>query len=103
MPIAASVIARQKRHVLVEATVVAEPVIVPAEYLSIEIEAERLPPHILLDRRAMPIVLNDARTRGVCFLDAFRSVGFHCLQIENARFYFATEDAKLQLDGIRKI
>src|ERR1043166_5478731 len=103
MPAAACVIARQKRHLLVDAGALAEPVIVPAEYLSIEIEADRVPPQVLLDRRSIPIVLNDASTRGICFIDAFRSVGFHCLEVQGARFYFATEDAKLQLDGIRKI
>lgn len=103
MPLVACVIARHQRHQLVSSSALAEPVIVPAEYLSIEIEAERLPSHVLLDQRSTPIVLNDAGTRGVFFVDAFRSVGFHCLQIEDARFYFATEDAKLQLQGIRKI
>jgi hypothetical protein len=103
MELAVCVIARQKRHQLVEGSALGDPAVVPAEYLSIEIEGEHVPAQVLLDRRATPIVRNEAGSRGVFFVDAFRSVGFHCLEIENARYFFATEDGKLQLDGILAI
>lgn len=103
MPLEVCVIARQKRHKLTIDAGVGQPVIVAAEYLSVEIEAEYVPTVVTLDRRSTPLVRNDNGTRGVFFVDAWRSVGFHCLEVSGSRFYFATEDAKLRLDGILAI
>jgi hypothetical protein len=77
------------------------PSVIPAEHLTFEISAQdELPLSILLDKRPLTLALTPDRKRGHFQLDAFRSVGFHCIDIGDARFYFATDDAKLKLDGI---
>lgn len=94
------VISRQHRFPVEAPSSRTDPTIVPAESLTFEITGSHLPTTVLLDGRPAPLILDAARSRGHLFLDAFRSVGFHHLSILGDDFFFATDDAKLRLDGI---
>lgn len=76
---------------------------VPAEYLNIELEGDGLPDRIKLDGSEVPLIRTADGARGSFMLDAFRSVGFHRVEVAGTEFVFCTEDAKLRLDGIVKL
>lgn len=81
-----------------------DPVVVPAQNLLIEIEAERrLGAEVLLDESRLPVVRGATGTSGYVLVDCFRSTGFHRLLVDGVTYCFGTEDAKLQLDGIVSI
>jgi hypothetical protein len=80
-----------------------EPTVVPAQYLTLEVEGQDLPETVFLDNRPIPLLRNDARTRGFLMVDTSGSVGFHSLRVSDAEWYFATQDAKLKLNGILKL
>ena len=80
-----------------------EPTTVPAGYLTLEIEGERLSPHATVDTARVPLALNSDATRGYLSLDLFRSVGFHRLEIDSKVYFFCTEDSKLQLTGVKEM
>ena len=98
-----SIICSQGRFSLFASEVGSEPTIVPAQYLTIEVIGRDLTDSVLLDGRALPLIMNADRTRGLAMVDAFRSVGFHILQISHWEFLFASDDTKLRLDGILKL
>jgi hypothetical protein len=100
VPTSVSIISRQQRLPLAPAGEAGEATVVAAEYLTIEVESDAVPPNALLDGQQVQLVRNDAGTRGLLSFDAFRSVGFHSLRVGEEEFFFATEDAKLKLDGI---
>jgi hypothetical protein len=54
---------------------------------------------VLLDGR----LLHAAGSRVLTAVDLTRSTGFHRLQVGRQTFWFATEDAKLRLDGIEQM
>ncbi len=54
---------------------------------------------VLLDGRLLP----GGGTRVLTAVDLTRSTGFHRLQVGQQTFWFATEDAKLRLDGIEQM
>lgn len=97
-----SITSRRGRVALVDRQGPDEAATVPSENLVIEIEGE-VPQTVTIDGQTAPVVRNDALSRGLLQYDAFRSVGFHRLQIGTSEFFFATEDAKLQLRGILSI
>src|SRR5688572_20058117 len=104
MSVSVHAIFRGNRVALSAATTLTSPVTLPAEYLTFEVEASAfLPTEVLLDKRPTALALTPGDQRGHFLLDAFRSVGFHCLEIAGERFYFATEDAKLKLAGILEL
>lgn len=94
------VISRQQRLPVMAAQPEGSPVVVPAETLTFELSGHEVPATVQLDSRTVSLVLSSDKTRGYFFLDAFRSVGFHHLRIGQADYFFATDDAKLRLDGI---
>lgn len=103
MAIAIHAIFGQERVALTTQSSIGAPAVVPAAYLTFEIEGQDVPRSIVLDKRRVPLALTPDGKRGHFLLDAFRSVGFHCLEIEDSRFYFATEDSKLKLAGILQL
>ena len=100
MPFAISVIYRHQRVELTQPAPFETPLAIPAEYVTFEIEGERLPQEVFLDHKPVTLALDASGKRGLLPLDTFRSVGFHCLQVGSEEYYFATEDAKLKLEGI---
>lgn len=100
MPFAISVIYRQQRVALTQPAPFDTPLPIPAEYVTFEIEGDGLPQEVFLDHKPVTLALDASAKRGLLPLDAFRSVGFHCLQVGSEEYYFATEDAKLKLKGI---
>jgi hypothetical protein len=54
---------------------------------------------VLLDGRLLPVT----GPRVLTAVDLTRSTGFHRLQVGRQTFWFATEDAKLRLDGIEQM
>lgn len=55
--------------------------------------------NVLLDGQ----LLHGSGTRVLTAVDLTRSTGFHRLQVGQQTFWFATEDAKLRLDGIEQM
>lgn len=81
----------------------AEPLIVPAQNLIIELEADLVPSEILLNDDPFPVILSDDRRRGHIIVDRYRSTGFNRLMWNNNVYCFGTADAKLALEGIIKM
>lgn len=103
MAISASVICRHGRFSLQKTHESLEPTVVPAEVLTIEIEGEIVPHTVAIDGKVLPLVGTAAGTRGLLTFDAFRSVGYHHLRVNQTEFLFATADAKLKLDGVLRM
>jgi hypothetical protein len=103
MAVQVFITSRQRRIPLSSATLDSDPTVVASEYLAIEVEGASVPARVRLNADELPLVLNDAGTRGVAWVNAFNAVGFHCLAVGDQEFYFGTEDAKLKLDGIRSV
>ncbi len=97
-----AVIAGRTRVTLDPAADLKEPAVVPAQHLTLEIEAADLPETATLDGRELPLV-RFAANRAFSVVDTSGSVGFHCLRIGEDAWYFATQDAKLRLVGILSI
>jgi hypothetical protein len=102
-PLVAHVIHSGQRVQLPPSNCADTPTVVPSAYIVIELDGVALPAFVELDGRLSPLVTNDTRTKGYLQVDVFRSVGFHKLEVWGQQFVFATEDAKLRLDGILKI
>jgi hypothetical protein len=100
VPFAISVIYRDQRVKLTQPAPFETPVAIPAEYVTLEIEGDGLPTVVLLDSKPRPLALDASAKRGYLPVDVFRSVGFHCLQVGQEEYFFATEDAKLKLSGV---
>src|SRR5438046_4399979 len=77
--------------------------ILPASWLAIEFEGIALPPSALLDGATVLLARNATATQGHFVFDAFRSVGFHRLEIDGRRFVFGTDDAKLRMQGVQDL
>jgi hypothetical protein len=75
-----------------------EPVTVPATQVVLSIDGNH-EHEALLDGRRLPLNWQIGQTT-VIAIDLTRSTGFHHLQIGQKSWWFATEDAKLGLDGI---
>ncbi len=103
MPLTAAVISGRSKVSLSAGAALKEPTVVPAQHLTLEIEGEDLPETAYLDDRKLTLLRNDARSRAFLMVDAAGSVGFHCLRVADAEWYFATDDAKLKLNGILQI
>lgn len=96
----AAVLAGDQRHPLVTG---GEPVVLGAGTVVVEVsDVDRSVP-IRFDGRARSVSY-DATTRRATFaVDLARDTGFHELLVESHSFVFATDDAKLRLDGIRDL
>jgi hypothetical protein len=100
LPLSAAVISGRSRVPLARDEHVKAPTVVPAQYLTLEVEGRDLPEAAYLDGRHVPLLLNEAGSRGFLMIDTTGSVGFHSLRVGDAEWYFATQDAKLRLNGI---
>ena len=103
MPLNVAVISGRSRVSLASGAELKEPTVVPAQYLTLEVEGQDLPEAVYLDSRQVPLLRNEASTRGFLMVDTTGSVGFHSLRVADAEWYFATQDAKLKLNGILKL
>lgn len=73
--------------------------IVPATQVVISVVGARSR-NVILDGRAVRL---SAGTTGLLSVDLVRSTGFHRLSVDGHSYWFATEDAKLGLDGIMQM
>lgn len=94
-----AVIAGRTRTLLSASAELRDPTVVPAQYLTFELEGQKLPAVVWLDGRELPL-LHVGASRGFFVVEASGSVGFHRLRVAEDEWYFATEDAKLRLLGI---
>jgi hypothetical protein len=94
---------RQQRKPIPPATDFSGAEVLPAENLIIEVRGDPVPSSVTLDGRTIALIRDEQHSRGHFLLNAFGSVGFHRLEVQNSSFYFATEDAKLRLVGIQQL
>ena len=75
--------------------------VLPAGFITIQIEGNNLPSSASLDGKAIHLSLNESRSSAHFIIDAHRSVGFHTFEAGSQSYLFGTEDAKLRMDGIQ--
>lgn len=76
-----------------------EVVTVPSENVVLILEGEH-PRNVLIDGR---LTRMSAGKSSIVLLNLSQSTGFHRIQVNNQTYWFATEDAKLGLDGLEQM